>query len=180
MANHQPEVPISVDPQTGIWTTDGIPMIYLPRHFYVNHHEAFELAMGTAAFDKVVHAAGYKSAWQWCEKESKTHALRGSDVFVHYMRRISQRGWGHFSVHRLDRDTGSATIRLDHSIYVEQQEGRRERNLCRAFEGWFCGALEWAGRDMGVDWRLACSETQCAGTPNHGHCLFDVRSSPAG
>ncbi len=35
-----PEVPIDVDPETGIWRTDGLPMIYLPRHFLVNNHVA--------------------------------------------------------------------------------------------------------------------------------------------
>lgn len=29
-----PEVPIEVDPVTGVWRTDGLPMVYLPRHFW--------------------------------------------------------------------------------------------------------------------------------------------------
>ena len=41
-----PEVPIDVDPETGIWRTDGLPMIYLPRHFLVNNHVAVEEALG--------------------------------------------------------------------------------------------------------------------------------------
>ena len=40
-----PEVPIDVDPETGIWRTDGLPMIYLPRHFLVNNHLAVEAAL---------------------------------------------------------------------------------------------------------------------------------------
>lgn len=177
MATFAPEVPIGVDPETGIWMTDGVPMIYLPRHFHVNHLDAFEAAMGREAFDKVVYAAGHRSAWQWCEKESRTHGLRGTDVFVHYMKRISQRGWGRFTVQSLDRDTGAAAIRLEHSVYVEHHGRDVGRKLCHAFEGWFAGALEWSGRDTGRDWRLVSSETQCAGTGGHRHCLFDVRSS---
>lgn len=175
MPTRQPGVPISVDPDTGVWTTDGIPMIYLPRHFYVNHHEAFEAALGREAFDRIVYAAGHKSAWQWCEKESATHGLHGTDVFIHYMKRISQRGWGRFSVASLDRGTGAATVRLDDSVYVGHYGRQAGRKICRAFEGWFPGALEWAGRDLGMQWHLTCKETHCAGTGNHDHCVFDVR-----
>ena len=179
MAAIQPEVPIAVNPETGIWTTNGVPMIYLPRHFHVNHFDAFEAAMGRDAFDKVVNAAGHKSAWQWCEQESRTHGLRGTDVFVHYMKRISQRGWGRFAVQDIDRDTGAATIRLEHSVYVEHHGRDAGRKLCNSFAGWFCGALEWAGRDTAHEWHLTSSETQCAGAGRHEYCLFSVRPSTA-
>jgi hypothetical protein len=35
MAMANPSVPIKIDPDTGIWSTDGLPMIYMPRHFVV-------------------------------------------------------------------------------------------------------------------------------------------------
>jgi predicted hydrocarbon binding protein len=174
MATSGPQVPITVDSDSGIWTTDGIPMIYMPRHFFVNHLQAFEAAMGAEAFAKVTYAAGHASAWQWCDKESKTHGLRGTDVFVHYMNRISQRGWGRFAITALDRDTGAATVALEHSVYVEHFGRNAGRRLCGAFDGWFAGALEWAGRDGGRDWRLVSRETQCAGM-GHAHCVFQVQ-----
>src|SRR5262245_14763141 len=98
MTSHAPEVPIQVDPLTGIWRTDGLPMIYLPRHFYVNHHEAYAQVLGREAHAKILYEAGYKSAWQWCEKEAAKHSLRGTATFRHYMKRLSQRGWGRFTI----------------------------------------------------------------------------------
>ncbi len=62
-----PEVPIEVDPETGVWTTDGLPMIYLPRHFLVNNHGAVEAALGVEAYSKLLYDAGYDSARAWCE-----------------------------------------------------------------------------------------------------------------
>ena len=41
-----PQVPIDVDEKTGVWTTDALPMLYVPRHFLVNNHEAVEQALG--------------------------------------------------------------------------------------------------------------------------------------
>ena len=29
-----PKIPIEIDPDTGIWSTNGLPMIYMPRHFF--------------------------------------------------------------------------------------------------------------------------------------------------
>ena len=172
-----PTIPISVDSDTGIWSTDGLPMIYLPRHFYVNHHIAVREALGRTAHGKLLYDAGYKSAWEWCAKEASTHALSGTDVFRHYMNRISQRGWGRFTVEYLDEETGAARVRLDHSIYVYAEQGGT--GLCYAFAGWFPGALEWAARDTGRHWRLNASEVQCAGDGVHDHCLFEIGPRPA-
>ncbi|SAL58520.1 V4R domain-containing protein [Caballeronia choica] len=45
----QPQLPIDVDPQTGVWTTDALPMLYVPRHFFTNNHIAVEEALGREA-----------------------------------------------------------------------------------------------------------------------------------
>jgi predicted hydrocarbon binding protein len=177
MASFEPEVPIRVDPETGIWSTDGLPMIYLPRHFYLNHISAFTKALGEAASARILYQAGYDSAWQWCEKESERHGLRGADVFLHYMKRISQRGWGQFKVVELDRTTGEAEVQLDHSVFVEGYGESSDRELCYGVSGWFSGALEWVGRDLGMNWKLVASERQCAGGRQHDHCVFWIRPS---
>lgn len=175
MSQFAPEVPIRVDPETGIWTTDGLPMIYLPRHFYVNHHDAFAKALGKEAYAGILYEAGYTSTWQWCEKESAKHGLRGGDVFLHYIKRLSQRGWGRFSVEEFDITTGHARIRLDHSIYVCHHQDHAKDSLCYGFAGWLAGALEWVGRDLGLGWRLTASEEQCGADGKHDHCIFVVR-----
>ena len=169
----QPQLPIEVDAQTGIWRTDGLPMIYVPRHFFVNNHMAVEDALGRDAYAKILYEAGYKSAWYWCEKEAATHGLRGLNVFRHYMKRISQRGWGQFTIEDVDSQTGGARVRLDHSVFV-YHHGKVGRRVCYMFAGWFPGSLEWAGQNLGQSWKIACVERQCAAEAPHNHCVFDI------
>ena len=41
----KPSLPIDVDEHTGVWRTDGLPMLYVPRHFFTNNHVAIEAAL---------------------------------------------------------------------------------------------------------------------------------------
>jgi hypothetical protein len=36
----KPEVDIRVDDVTGRWSVDGLPMILVPQHFFLNNHYA--------------------------------------------------------------------------------------------------------------------------------------------
>ena len=71
----QPQLPIDVDPDTGVWTTDALPMLYVPRHFFTNNHTAVEEALGLEAYAEILYKAGYKSAYFWCDKEAKQHGI---------------------------------------------------------------------------------------------------------
>src|SRR5258706_4184012 len=174
MTYSSPKIEILVDDETGAWMTDGMPMIYIPRHFYVNHHEACENAFGRGALQDVLHEAGYRSACQWCEKESHVHGLRGLDVFRHYLSRLSLRGWGKFTLLELDEETGAAKVRLDHSIYVEHHGQKIGRSLCYPFGSWLVGSLEWAGKDLECPWKLEAKEVECAGYNGHDGCIFCI------
>jgi hypothetical protein len=114
----KPQVPIEVDEATGVWTTDGLPMLYVPRHFFVNNHTAIEEALGRGKYATLLYDAGYKSAYFWCASEAKTHGLSGLPVFEHYLKRLSQRGWGQFRFETADARSGAAEIRLDNSLFV--------------------------------------------------------------
>jgi hypothetical protein len=118
----KPQVPIEVDEATGVWTTDGLPMLYVPRHFFVNNHTAIEAALGREPYAKLLYEAGYKSAYFWCASEAKTHGLTGLPVFEHYLKRLSQRGWGQFRFQTVDAKTGAAEIQLDNSLFVLAQQ----------------------------------------------------------
>ncbi|HBQ8682966.1 TPA: hydrocarbon binding protein, partial [Klebsiella pneumoniae] len=50
MAKHAPQLPIEVDSETGVWTTDALPMLYVPRHFFVNNHMGIEEVLGADAY----------------------------------------------------------------------------------------------------------------------------------
>jgi predicted hydrocarbon binding protein len=168
----QPQLPIEVNDETGVWTTDGLPMLYVPRHFFTNNHIAVEAALGRDKYSEILYPAGYKSAYFWCEKEAATHGLKGLAVFEHYLKRLSQRGWGLFSFVSADVETGNAQIALRNSSFVLQQPGTSGK-LCYMFEGWFAGAMDWVGKDTGHSYATLSRETQCA-AEGHDHCIFSV------
>lgn len=169
-----PQLPIEVDEQTGVWTTDGLPMLYVPRHFFINNHLAVEAALGQANYAKYLYPAGYKSAYYWCGQESNTHGLEGLAVFEHYLARLSKRGWGLFQFVEASSTTGQACIMLQHSCFVLQNP-ERQGKLCYMFAGWFAGAMDWVIETTrpGSPVKTTCEETQCA-SEGAGHCLFTV------
>ena len=171
MAN--PEVPINVDPATGIWMTDDLAMIYMPRHFFVNYYAAMQSALGREAHSALLYAASHKSAVEWATAESRTHGLRDVAVFRHYLKRLSQRGWGRFAIESIDVGGPSARVRVDNSAFALQlgQTGRCE---CAMFAGSLAGCLAWAAADAGSPAEVVAAEGQCA-SQGHDHCSFDVR-----
>ncbi len=174
-----PAVPIEVDEASGRWYVDGLPMILIPQHFFLNNHFAVEAALGTEKLDAVLAPAGHRSAYVWCEHEAKRHGLGGEDVFRHYMKRLSQRGWAQFEVLAVDGKAGRAQVKVTHSIFVT---GRREgppRKLCGMFAPWMQGALEYVAKAAGGPVRLAAREVQCQGEGGCDHCLFEVTPAPA-
>jgi hypothetical protein len=171
----KPQVPVEVDEATGAWSVDGIPMILVPRHFFVNNHSAVETALGLQEYSTILFDAGHKSAYSWCEKEARTHGLKGIEVFHHYMKRLSQRGWGQFVVDAVDARSGIARVRVLHSVFVAEKR-TPGRKSCYMFRGWFPGALEFVAAAEGRTLRLLCSEVQCAAEGTHDHCVFETRS----
>lgn len=170
----KPAVAIEVDEATGAWSVDGIPMILVPRHFLVNNHAAVEAALGVQKYSEILFGAGHKSAYAWCEKEARTHGLKGVAVFHHYMKRLSQRGWGQFRVEAVDAESGRARVRVDHSVFVLEHRGGAPRKTCNMFCGWFPGALEFVAASGGKRLQLASTEIQCAAEGRHDRCLFEI------
>lgn len=169
----KPQVPIDVEDDTGIWSTDGIPMLYVPRHFFNNNHMAIEEALGREKYSELLYQAGHKSAYYWCDKEAKTHNLAGVAVFEHYLNRLSQRGWGQFSFQNVDPESGHAEIKLEYSSFVLAQP-EKPGKLCYMFSGWFAGAMDWVLQQQGRSTCTACGEVKCC-AEGYKHCTFTVR-----
>lgn len=175
MTVHAPEMPINVDSETGVWTTDALPMLYVPRHFFVNNHMGIEEEIGAEKYAAILYKAGYKSAWYWCEKEAEEHGLSGEAVFEHYMKRLSQRGWGLFSIEALDLEKGTAIVRLDNSAFVYQY-GQVNRKVDYMFTGWFAGAMDQIAAQLGFDVRTIAEQIQCEAEEGCDYGLFEVKA----
>jgi predicted hydrocarbon binding protein len=169
----KPAVPIDVDESTGVWTTDRLPMLYVPRHFFVNNHLAVESALGREKYAEILYSAGHKSAHFWCAAQAKTHGLEGLAVFEHYLKRLSQRGWGLFSFSAAYAAVGEADIRVDDSLFA-LAEPEATGKICYMFAGWFAGAMDWVTEATGGARKSVCRETQCR-AEGHAHCVFAVR-----
>jgi predicted hydrocarbon binding protein len=167
-----PRVPIDVDPDTGVWSSDGLPMLYVPRHFFVNNHVAIEQSLGRAAYARILYDAGHRSAYSWCDEVSVGHGGQALDVFRHYLTRLSQRGWGLFDFLEVDPGSASARIRLRHSSMVLGRPGEDGR-LCYMFSGWFAGAMDWMCGAQGVALQAHSEEASCQ-AEGHEHCTFRV------
>ncbi len=173
MGVHAPEMPISIDDETGVWTTDALPMLYVPRHFFINNHQAIEEELGAERYAAILYKAGYKSAWYWCEKEAQQHNIQGESVFHHYMKRLSQRGWGLFSTEQLDIEQGTARVRLDHSAFVYHY-GKVNRKVDYMFTGWFAGAIDQIAESQGYAVRTKAEQTKSAAEEGCEYGIFEV------
>ena len=168
----QPAVPIDVDDTTGIWRTDGLPMVYLPRHFLVNNHLAVEAALGRETYRAILRASTAKSAIEWCEAQVRVKGLEREAAFRHYFQRLSQRGWGQFSIDVLDIAGRRGSIGLKNSIFALEAGQQRGQRVCYMFEGFITGAFSFL---LGIvdPTAVECEETYCACDGRHDHCHFD-------
>ncbi len=169
-----PELPIEVDSETGIWTSDALPMLYVPRHFFINNHQAIEEELGPERYAEILYKAGYKSAWHWCEKEAELHGLSGVEVFEHYMKRLSQRGWGKFITEAIDLEAGICKVRLEHSAFVYHY-GKVNRKIEYMFTGWFAGAMDQILEAQGSALRTVAEQTQSGAEAGHDVGYFVTR-----
>ena len=175
-----PAVPIDVDEESGVWRTDGLPMVYLPRHFLVNNHLAVEDALGLEAYRAILRSATAKSAAEWCEAQVRGYGLSREAAFRRYFMRLSQRGWGQFSVDELDTAGERGSISLRNSIFVLERTSSGRERVCYMFEGFVSGAIGFLSDAASMSTRIECEETYCCGGGEHDHCRFDfaMRAAP--
>lgn len=173
-----PQVPIDVDPESGIWRTDGLPMIYLPRHFLVNLQKGIEDALGVEAYRAMIYASSDLSAVQWCGAEAQTHGLSPIDTFRHYLKRLSQRGYGLFDIVALDEAAGTATVTVRNSAFALGYGPDTGRPVCYMFEGSFAGGMRHVLEASGRRENPICREVTCA-AEGYAECRFELRCEPS-
>lgn len=166
-------VPVVVDPLTGAWSVDGQPVILVPRHFWALIQMECERRFGIAATQAMFEAATHHAAKLWCEREAATHGLHGVEVFRHYLKRITQRGYGRLTIESIDAQAGTASIRLDHSVYAAEYGNSAGREVCYMFTTAFTGGMEYVAEAAGHPRSLRCREVRCAAA-GADCCRFEV------
>lgn len=167
---------IQVDDATGRWSVDALPMILVPQHFYLNNHYAVENALGASEMEKILRPAGYKSAYIWCEKEAAFHGLTGEQVFRHYLKRLSQRGWAQFHIEKISPQEGTADIVVRNSAMIDPSHVHAPRKCCYMFAAWFEGAFDYVSKSEARPIASRAVEVYCAAEGKHDHCRFEVRA----
>lgn len=168
-----PEVPIEVDRDTGRWSTDSLPMLYVPLHFFINNHRAVETEIGRDRYAELLYQAGYKSAWTWCEHEQRQHGINGVALLKHYVTRLSQRGWGLFTLLECDLATATASIRLTNSSFNDAP-GLANESGDYMFTGWFAGAMDQILESHGSPLRTRARQVFLEGRDGSSSGLFIV------
>ena len=169
-----PQIAIDVDPDTGVWRTDGLEMLYMPRHFFLNLLAEVEGAQGRDDFARRLYDSGHRSAYQWCAHQAGVTGLAGLAVFHHYLTRLSQRGWGRFDGAGIDATGGE--VRVRQSCFVLGAEGGPPGRRCHLFAGWFPGALQWVADAEDRAVRYSGREVACA-AEGHDACRFRIAAA---
>ncbi|MDQ2733486.1 MAG: DUF5943 domain-containing protein [Pseudomonadota bacterium] len=167
-------VPVDVDPESGEWSSEGQPMILIPRRFFVFIQMESERRFGLDATQHLYDEATRKGARVWCEQEEKRSGAAGETVFERYLDRVSSRGMGRFEVQRLAVGEGYARVVLKHSIFVSEYGAHAGRNVCYSFAAALAGAIEYLRERAGFgDEPIAAREVGCES--NEGEqCAFEV------
>ncbi|MDY0885451.1 DUF5943 domain-containing protein [Dongia soli] len=168
-----PEIAIEVDPDTGIWRTDNLPMVYLPRHFLVNNHRAVEDALGIDTYRAILQGATEKSALHWCEVQARSYNLDREQTFHLYFQRLSQRGWGRFTVEMLDSAACLGRIRIENSVFALEFGTGTERRVCYMFEGFMIGAFRFLIGAINKSANIYCREICCNAHDGVEPCQFE-------
>jgi len=107
-------------------------------------------------------------------QQAAHYGLSGIAVLEHYLARISQRGWGQFSLGHHDLMAGTARVELRHSAFVLTREPADHARHCAVFESWIAAGLEVCCEQQGMPKKLFAQEVQCAGDGRASHCEFRV------
>lgn len=155
-------------------------MVYVPRHFMVNMHREIEETLGRPVYEAMLRRSGAKSARFWCHQQADLLGLPAQDIFAHYLKRLSDRGWGRFSIEALDPQGLTATMTLRDSIYVLEANGQTKASTCYMFDGFLIGAMQFMCDAQGTQAaNITCQETACVAT-DAPECRFEVTCQLAG
>ena len=132
---------------------DTVPMVLMPRWFFVAIKKQVEKLGGEQISRKVFYEAGYEGATLWAQTQIREAGLSGKAIMEQYLGSASLRGWGRFSILSFEMDAGKGHFRLYHSA-VAEETGRRAGPVCDHLPGSLAGAfqaiLDYGGKTLKV------------------------------
>ena len=81
------------------------------------------------------------------------------------------------TIEKIDPEAGTATVRMEHSVYVAEYGPHAGRRVCYMFASSLVGGMEYVAEAAGHPRALAAEEIQC-GAEGADCCRFEVK--PAG
>jgi len=139
---------------------DSIPMVLMPRWFFVSIIREAEKFAGRAAAEKIYYAAGYDGAFKWAQTHIKKMNLSGKEVMEQYLGSAGLRGWGRFEILKFVAEEGSGLFRLYHSA-VSEEMGNIGRLACIHLPGSLAGAFQAILDQIGQDLKVVGREISC-------------------
>jgi|ERR1700728_584174 len=173
-----PQVPLVVDDATGVWSSDGQPMILIPRRFFVFLQMEAEKLFGLEGAQDLYDAASRRGARIWCENEARRSDSSGREIFTRYLNRVSSRGMGRFTLLTLDAAQCAATVEFDQSIFVAEYGPNQGRCVCYSFSAALAGAMDYLRADQSPsDMVPSAREVHCQSNGS-ALCRFEVTATP--
>ncbi|EGH45586.1 hypothetical protein PSYPI_26104 [Pseudomonas syringae pv. pisi str. 1704B] len=174
MAKIAPQLPIEVDSETGVWTSDALPMLYVPRHFFVNNHRGIEEVLGGRCLRRHPLQGGLQirlalvrkgGRMPWPGRRCGVRALHEAPVAARL---------GPVKIQDIDIEKGTASVKLEHSCFVYVY-GKVGRKVDYMFTGWFAGAMDQILAASGSAVRTVAEQVYGGSEEGHDDGLFVVK-----
>lgn len=151
---------------------ESIPMVLMPRWFFVAIKERFERVCDAETARKVFYQAGWEGATKWANEQMTRNGLDGRAVMEQYMESAGLRGWGELKITAYNEATARVTVTLKNSA-VAEETGQVGRTVCDHLPGSIAGAMQTILKNAGQQQYLIGRETKCV-AKGDTHCEFEI------
>jgi len=121
----------------GALTLNAQAMVLLPRHFFRYILREVKAAASPEAFQKIFWTAGRDGAVTFCRRFQEGHGCTPRQAVEGYLKEMSLRGWGQFTIQRLAPETGEIEVALHNSALAPEGDLPSGNMI---WEGAMCGA----------------------------------------
>ena len=106
---------------SGSLILNGQVMILIPRHFFRYILREVKAVAGAEAFRRIFEKAGFDGAVTFCRRFREIYACTPREAIEGYLKEMSLRGWGHFTILRLEPDAGCLEVLLQNSALANEE-----------------------------------------------------------